>query len=189
MTAGITFVTGGARSGKSAYAVELGRQAAGAIVYLATAEPSDGEMRERIAQHRTQRPTAWRTLEESIDIAERLVSDVERGSTVIVDCLTVWLGNVFERGKNDPPERLREQALAIVQRLCAAPGEQQLRLIVVSNEVGGGLVPPDPMSRLYRDILGEVNQAVAACADEVVLLVSGIPVVVKTPALEREAQP
>jgi adenosylcobinamide kinase/adenosylcobinamide-phosphate guanylyltransferase len=180
----ITFVIGGARSGKSAYATELARNSPGTIYYVATAEPSDDEMRERIMQHQIERPAEWRTLEEPIDIAERIASDVEPDSTVIVDCLTVWLGNVFHHGRDESPARLREQASAIVERLCTAASDLQLRMIVVSNEVGTGLVPSDPVSRLYRDVLGGVNQAVADRADEVVLLVAGIPMHIKTPAAE-----
>ncbi len=177
---------GGARSGKSKYAVELATQWAAPTLFVATAEARDAEMRARIERHRSERPPAWRTLEEPIEIARRVASEVEQGSVVVVDCLTVWVSNLLEfhiSDASEPEEReveeARLQALDELERLCGLREERELRLIVISNEVGTGLVPPSPLGRCYRDLLGEVNQMVARRADKVVLLVAGIAVDIK----------
>ena len=185
--AGITFVTGGARSGKSAYAVELAKRSSRPVVYLATAEPIDDEMRTRIARHRAERPEEWRTIEEPLALAQRLEDEADAGSIVIVDCMTVWLGNVLEHhdGK-DAMETLSAYALDEVERLSRAAMDHQLSLIVVSNEVGGGIVPADPQTRAYRDLLGEANQRLAAMADSVVLLVSGVAVDLKAISMAQD---
>ena len=184
--AGITFVTGGARSGKSAYAVELGKRSGRPVVYLATAEPIDDEMRSRIVRHRAERPTEWQTIEEPVDFARRVETEVEPGSTVIVDCITVWLGNVLEH--HDPnDETVNDYALSEVERLGRVAADQQLSLIAISNEVGTGIVPADPVTRGYRDLLGEVNQRLAVMADTVVLLVSGIPVDLRSISMRGES--
>ncbi len=182
----LTLVIGGARSGKSKYAVELATRWGASTLFVATAEARDAEMRARIERHRSERPPAWRTLEEPLEIARRIASDVEQGSVVIVDCLTVWVSNLLGRhvGDADEPsegevDEARLQASDEMERLCSLRDERELRLIVISNEVGTGLVPPSPLGRCYRDLLGEVNQTVARRADKVVLLVAGIPVDIK----------
>ncbi len=185
--AGITFVTGGARSGKSAYAVELGKRSGRPVFYLATAEPIDDEMRTRIARHQAERPAEWRTIEEPLELARRVNEDVEPGATVIVDCITVWLGNVLE---HHAPETTMDAANACavneVERLARVAADHKLSLIAISNEVGSGIVPADPLTRGYRDLLGEVNQRLAAMAETVVLLVSGIPVDLRSMSMKRE---
>ena len=180
---GITFVTGGARSGKSAYAVELAKRSGESVVYLATAEPIDNEMRERIARHRAERPAEWRTIEEPLALARRIEDEVEPGSTVIVDCMTVWLGNVLE---HHDQKTTNAYALGEVERLARVTADRQHSLIVISNEVGGGIVPADPLTSAYRDLLGEVNQRLAAMTGTVVLLVSGIPVDLKSISKNHE---
>ena len=186
---GITFVTGGARSGKSAYAVELGKRSGGPVVYLATAEPIDDEMRARIARHQAERPAEWRTIEEPLELAHRVEDEVEPGATVIVDCMTVWLGNVLEQHDQKEPtlDAANVYALGEVERLGRLAVDRQLSLIAISNEVGGGIVPADPLTRSYRDLLGEVNQRLASMAETVVLLVSGIPVDLRSISMKREA--
>ena len=156
---------------------------------MATAEARDAEMRARIQRHRSERPRAWRTLEEPLEISRGLASQAEPGSVAIVDCLTLWVSNLLERRLSDASEprvdeveEARRHLLTELERLCALRQERQLRLIVISNEVGSGLVPPSSLGRCYRDLLGEANQAVARHADRVVLLVAGIPVDVKSPA-------
>lgn len=184
----ITFVTGGARSGKSAYAVELGKRSSRPVVYLGTAEPIDDEMRARIARHQAERPAEWRTIEEPLELARRVEDEVELGATVIVDCMTVWLGNVLEQ--HDPEATMQAAnayALDEVERLGRVAADRRLSLIAISNEAGSGIVPADPVTRGYRDLLGEVNQRLAAMADTVVLLVSGIPVDLRSISMEREA--
>lgn len=190
---GLTFVIGGARSGKSAYAVELATVLRRPTLYVATAEAIDPEMKARIRRHRAQRPQTWRTLEEPVKFAQRIASEAEVDSTVILDCLTVWLGNLLEKhiGDTSKPrvaetKRARRQALAELRLLCKLPEQKRVNLIVISNEVGAGLVPPYPLGRIYRDLLGETNQCVARRADKVVLLVAGIPVDLKALASSRE---
>ena len=182
--AGITFVTGGARSGKSAYAVELSTRSARPVVYLATAEPIDDEMRTRIAHHQAERPAEWQTIEEPLELARRVEDEVDAGSAVIVDCMTVWLGNVLE---HHDPKTVSAYALSEVERLGRVAADCELLLIVISNEVGSGIVPAEPLTRGYRDLLGEVNQRLAAMADTVVLLVSGIPLDLRSISMEAEA--
>ncbi len=190
---GLTFVIGGARSGKSAYAVELATALGHPTLYVATAEAIDPEMKARIRRHRAQRPQTWRTLEEPLEFARRI--EAELGSTVIVDCLTVWLGNLLEKhiGDTSKPrvaetKRARRQALAELRLLCKLPDQKRVNLIVISNEVGTGLVPPYPLGRIYRDLLGETNQFVARRADKVLLLVAGIAVDLKMLASRKDGQ-
>lgn len=186
LSPGLTLVIGGARSGKSAYAVELATAYGRSTLYVATAEALDAEMKARIRRHRAQRPQGWRTLEEPLEFAQRIAAEAKEGSTVIVDCLTVWLGNLLENHVREPGKpraaevrQARRQALAELRLLCLLPQTKGVKLIVISNEVGAGLVPPYPLGRVYRDLLGEVNQFVAGRADKVVLLVAGIPVDLK----------
>ncbi len=190
----LTFVIGGARSGKSAYAVEIASALGCPTLYVATAEATDPEMIRRIRRHRALRPRTWRTVEEPLELAQRIATEAETGSAVIVDCLTVWLSNLLEKQivnaskpKVAETKRARRQALAEMDLLCEAGGQKQLNLIVISNEVGAGLVSPYPLGRVYRDLLGEANQYVGRRADRVLLLVAGIPLDIKAVG-ERFAQ-
>ncbi|MGB2695294.1 MAG: bifunctional adenosylcobinamide kinase/adenosylcobinamide-phosphate guanylyltransferase [Dehalococcoidia bacterium] len=187
---GLTFVTGGARSGKSAFAVEVARGLRAPTLYVATAEARDAEMRAKIRRHRAARPRRWSTLEEPIEITKRLAAMVKPKSVVIVDCLTLWASNLLDRhvADLDAPKpaqinRAHQRALVELRRLCALPKRLGVRLIVISNEVGSGIVPDNPISRSYRELLGEANQFVAQRADLVVLMVAGLPVEIG-PALE-----
>lgn len=189
---GLTFIIGAARSGKSAYAVELATKLGAPTLYVATAEAIDPEMRARIRRHRADRPRTWRTLEAPLEFAHRIASEAGPGSTVIIDCLTVWLGNLLEQHVHDANapkeseiERARRQALEELELVCRLHGARQLQLLVISNEVGAGLVPPYPLGRIYRDLLGEINQLAARCADTVLLLVAGLPLELKTPTQEQ----
>ncbi|HOX07865.1 MAG TPA: bifunctional adenosylcobinamide kinase/adenosylcobinamide-phosphate guanylyltransferase [Planctomycetota bacterium] len=170
----ITLITGGGRSGKSRHAMELAMARPAPRAFIATAEPFDDEMRERIARHRRERAGAFATIEEPVDLAGAL-GRVPPGTTVaLVDCLTIWLANVMHRrgeGAREYPE-----IAAFVAALKAAPCD----VIAVTNEVGMGIIPTDSeLSRRFRDQAGWLNQAVAQVADEVVLVVSGIPLVLK----------
>ncbi len=169
----VVLVTGGARSGKSRYALDLARRRDGKKVFIATAEPSDDEMRERIRKHRDSRGGAFETVEEPLDpggAIRSLAGDVE---VAVVDCLTVWLGNLMHRcGQLDG-------GLPQVASLLEAVRDPPCDLVIVTNEVGMGIVPHNDMARSFRDIAGGVNQEVAALADRVVLMVSGVPVVIK----------
>lgn len=167
----IHLLLGGARSGKSRRAVALaGRRPS--VVFLATAGRRDGEMRRRIAAHRRERPTAWRTIEESRRVPERLAA-LAPGSTVVLDCITLWIARLMT---DRVPDR---GILAAVDRLVTTTRARRLRLIAVSNEVGSGVIPPTPAGRKFQDLLGTVNARVARAATRVELLVAGLPVAVK----------
>lgn len=164
----ITFVTGGARSGKSRYALDL---AAGYArpAFIATAEPFDDEMRDRIRRHREEREARWFTIEEPVDLAGALRRLPPETEVAVVDCLTVWLGNLLHRGgEMDEIEAFLE---ALVEVPCP--------IVVVSNEVGFGGIAMSPLAREFTDRLGRLNQEVAARADRAVLIVSGLPLFLK----------
>lgn len=184
----IVLITGGARSGKSAYAVALAQSLGSQVVFLATAVPIDEEMAQRIRRHRETRPQDWITIEEPLEISKALRNGVPKNSVVVLDCMSVWLGNLFHHYalQDDPLEAkrsdiVRSAAHAEVETLCSLSEDFALYLIVVTNEVGLGLVPDSYLSRLYRDVLGEVNQVLAYKAQHVVLMVAGIPLAVKGP--------
>jgi len=170
----ITLFTGGGRSGKSRQAMDRALGYSAPRAFIATAEPLDEEMRERIARHRRERGGTFETIEEPVDLAGAL-RRVRPGTTVaLVDCLTVWLGNVMHR--RGEAAREYPEIAAFTAALRSAPCD----VIVVTNEVGMGIIPTEnALSRVFRDQAGWLNQAVAEIADEVVLVVSGIPVVIK----------
>lgn len=166
--------TGGARSGKSMwaerYAARLGRP----VVYLATAGIGDAEMGERVALHRARRPAEWGTVEAQRHPA-RALADIAPGAVVLLDCLTLWTSNVLLAN-----EQTAEQELAAeVAALLDLARERDLVLIVVTNEVGMGIVPEYALGRLYRDVLGRAAQQIARSADEVYLVTAGVPVELK----------
>ena len=178
----MTFITGGARSGKSALAERLAARGE-RVLYVATAEGRDEEMRLRIAAHRAARPRHWHTLEEPLDLAGALGSVHDRYDTVLVDCLTLWVSNLL-LGRQPPGAAEQagdEGILDAVRGLLELAAVSAARWIVVSNEVGLGVVPASPLGRAYRDALGRANQAVAAQAREVYLVVAGLPLQVKPP--------
>ncbi|MBN2396904.1 MAG: bifunctional adenosylcobinamide kinase/adenosylcobinamide-phosphate guanylyltransferase [Deltaproteobacteria bacterium] len=168
------FVTGGARSGKSTFAQNLGETLSGKRLFVATAEAFDEEMERRIQRHRKQRGDRWDTREEPIDLGEAISSARGEYGTVLVDCLTVWMSNLMHRygGQDEAASRIIDD---LFRGLEGFPGT----VIVVSNEVGMGIVPDNKLARDYRDRLGFLNQRTARAADEVYLLCSGIPVKIK----------
>ncbi|MDN4061630.1 bifunctional adenosylcobinamide kinase/adenosylcobinamide-phosphate guanylyltransferase [Massilia sp. YIM B02769] len=179
-----TLILGGARSGKSAMAERLARDSGKDVVYLATAHAGDGEMSERIAHHRARRPAHWPTVEESLGLAGALRRECTAGRLVLVDCLTLWLTNLMlcgdeplpESGKLLLPARFDQERAALLDVLDAGlPGE----LILVSNEVGMGIVPMGTLSRRFADEAGWLNQEVAARASRVILVAAGLPLVLK----------
>jgi adenosylcobinamide kinase/adenosylcobinamide-phosphate guanylyltransferase len=173
-------ILGGARSGKSRLAVELARKRGGDVLFIATAEARDGEMRQRIAAHRRNRPTGWKTLEATTHIGVQVTHHIGKAQAVIIDCITLLVNNVFELyDKKANPSRLEKAVEAEIQELLDCITRSEALFIIVSNEVGLGIIPADSASRLYRDLLGRANQALAARADEVCLLVAGIPVAIK----------
>jgi adenosyl cobinamide kinase/adenosyl cobinamide phosphate guanylyltransferase len=164
----VTFLVGGARSGKSALAVQIGRRQDGDVVFVATAEPFDDDLRRRIERHRAERPP-WPTIEAPLDLADA-IAGAPPAAPVIVDCLTVWVGNVLHRGGQPA---IGEVVEALLRR--AGPA------VVVSNEVGMGIHPQGLLGRRFRDELGRVNQAVATIAGTSLLLVAGRAIPLRDP--------
>ena len=167
----LTLVIGGARSGKSRFAQSL-CPPDGRVVYVATARPEDDEMRIRIERHRQSRPAHWLTVEEPLALGTAVSGALACAGTILIDCLTVWLANMLWEHAERSPAALEELAFSEVENLARmATGRD---LIVVSNEVGGGIVPENPVARQFRDLQGFVNQRSAALADRVYLTVAGI---------------
>jgi adenosylcobinamide kinase / adenosylcobinamide-phosphate guanylyltransferase len=162
----MTLLLGGARSGKSALAERLAARWDGPVTVVATAQARDAEMAERIRRHRARRPAGWRTIEEPLDL-EAALAKAPADAQVLLDCLTLWVSNLLERGLTD--EQVGRQA----RSAAAAAATRPAPTVVVSNEVGSGIVPADPLSRRYRDLLGQVNAVWAAAADQALLLVAG----------------
>jgi len=165
----LTLVLGGARSGKSRYAESLIAATPPPWVYVATAQALDAEMAERIAHHRKRRGDGWHTIEEPHDLQDA-IDAAPAGAAVLVDCLTLWLTN-----------RMLAEANMEVEtgRLEAALARRNGLTVLVSNEVGSGIVPDNALARRFADLQGRLNQRLAACADRVVLLVAGLPLIVK----------
>jgi adenosylcobinamide kinase/adenosylcobinamide-phosphate guanylyltransferase len=176
-------VLGGARSGKSAYAEQLAAAAGKEVVYIATAGAGDEEMAERIDHHRARRPQAWHTVEETLSLAAALAEWRAPHRLVLVDCLTLWLSNLmFSDGRHYPdvgaitlPERLQAERTALLAELAIKRGD----VVLVSNEVGMGIVPWGAVSRSYADEAGRLNQAVAAVCDRVAFVAAGLPLILK----------
>ena len=171
-------ILGGARSGKSALAERLASQRE-RVLFVATAEALDADMERRIAAHRSQRPSAWRTLEEPLDLASAIPTALESYEICLLDCLTLWVSNLLLKMEDNP--NMERDILAEVERLLEVYERSSATWLVVSNEVGLGIVPPTPLGRQYRDALGRVNQAIAARADKVYFMVkSGLALDVKS---------
>jgi adenosylcobinamide kinase / adenosylcobinamide-phosphate guanylyltransferase len=168
----IILVTGGARSGKSRYA-ELRTQALGERrLYIATAEAKDEEMAQRIAAHRKQRGNRWITVEEPVELAAALAARCGGTDCALVDCLTLWLSNLMLRRGEKYAQQKVEEFVETLPHL-------DFHLVLVTNEVGWGIVPDNSLARQFRDLAGWANQQIATVATEVILMVAGIPMVVK----------
>ncbi|MDO8473258.1 MAG: bifunctional adenosylcobinamide kinase/adenosylcobinamide-phosphate guanylyltransferase [Dehalococcoidia bacterium] len=171
-----TFILGGARSGKSRLAQEMATKVQ-SVLFVATAEPLDVEMRVRISEHRRTRPGGWRTVEAPTGVGAAIVREHRGEEVVVVDCLTLLISNLFTR--NGPKECSQAEVDAEVDELVRAIDTVEADFIIVSNEVGLGLVPDNPLGRTYRDALGKVNHALAARAGEVFFMVAGLPLKIK----------
>ncbi len=180
MTRRLILILGGARSGKSTYAEKLAREHHAPVLYVATAQAGDEEMAERIARHRAQRPAHWITLEAPCAIGAAIRSSGVSAPVVLIDCLTLLANNLItplpEPIEYEEAEKLLN---AEIDDLLMAYAASDADWIIVSNEVGLGLVPPYPLGRVYRDALGKANQRLAAVADEVLFMVAGLPLKVK----------
>ena len=165
----MTLVLGGARSGKSRYAEQLVMASPAPWIYVATAEPFDDEMRARIAEHRGRRGQDWQTVDAPTDLAGA-IEDAAKDRIVLVDCLTLWINNLMFRKINID---------TAIENLEAALAARQAPTVLVSNEVGFGIVPDNAEARRFRDLQGRLNQRIAAMAGQVVLMVAGLPMLVK----------
>lgn len=179
-----TLITGGARSGKSRYAQELAIRSGGSVLFVATAVAGDEEMRQRIEQHRRSRPPSWRTLEVTTGVGNEIIQGIGNAQLVIIDCITMLVNNIFGKysdatGENIDASMVEDGVIAEINQLLECFNRTNASFIIVTNEVGLGLVPASRMSRLYRDLLGRANQLLAEGVDEVYLMVSGLPVTIK----------
>lgn len=176
----LTVLLGGARSGKSRWAVRLAGESGRPVTLVATGEARDAEMAERIRRHRAERPAAWVTVEEPIRLTEALRA-IDPGRTVIVDCLTLWVSNLLEQGMADP------QVHDVARDAAGLAAERAGDVIAVTNEVGSGVVPMSELGRRYQDLLGEVNALWVEHAARAALLVAGRPLWL--PAAPNEPMP
>lgn len=177
-------ILGGARSGKSQLAEKRALDSGLQVIYLATAEARDGEMARRIAHHRERRPAEWGSTEEMLQLATKLRALAAPDTCILVDCLTLWLSNLLfagqaaaqaEAGEAISCALFRDETSALIELLPQLPGH----IILVSNEVGWGVVPMHPVSRLFADEQGRLNQRVAAVCDRVTLVAAGLPLTLK----------
>ncbi len=182
----IILITGGARSGKSTYAERLAKEYGSEILYVATAIPFDDEMKLRIKKHREQRPANWETLEAYKDLDMLLENKCKNKKAVLLDCITVMITNImfeicqdFNQIQHDDITIVEETVNLQMDRLVAVAAGSKTPFILVTNEIGMGIVPENKSARLFRDIQGRVNQKLASAAKEVYLCVSGIPVKIK----------
>jgi adenosylcobinamide kinase/adenosylcobinamide-phosphate guanylyltransferase len=174
----LTLILGGARSGKSRLAQRLAASAT-RVTYIATAQAGqDPEMAVRIARHRADRPNCWRTIEEPLAVADAVERAAVDGGAIIIDCLTIWLSNLFFEYRDAGRELVEDAARSELRRIAAAA--QRCHVILVSNELGSGTVPEPAVTRAFRDTQGLLNQWAAEMADEVILTVAGLPLYLKT---------
>lgn len=172
----LQLIIGGARSGKSRLAEKLATDSTLPVIYIATSQPLDGEMSERVAQHRRRRPDHWGLIEEPVELARVLRENAAPGRCLLVDCLTLWLTNLLML---DDAERLVQEREQLLETLATLPGE----IIFVSNETGLGVVPLGELTRRYVDEAGWLHQALAERCQRVVLTVAGLPLTLKGTAL------
>jgi adenosylcobinamide kinase/adenosylcobinamide-phosphate guanylyltransferase len=173
MRSGTVLVLGGARSGKSAFGERLVGESGLSPIYVATAEPRDAEMAERIAAHQARRGPAWRIVDEPLELEAALEREAAPDRVILVDCLTLWLSNLMEAEAD-----IAARTDALCETVRGLPG----LVVLVSNEIGLGLVPDNSLGRAFRDAQGRLNQQVAAVAEKVVFVAAGLPLVLKGPS-------
>lgn len=196
-----TFITGGARSGKSRFAELIAAHAKRPVIYIATAQIWDEEMALRVKKHQLQRPATWRLIEEPRNVRETLIKLKDEDGVILLDCVTLWLTNLLLAGQSQPvppscPDgeefplelqndsdsfnnELEPQILDIVKNVAQLAKEIKPQVIFVSNEVGQGIVPENPLARAYRDLAGRSNQILAQSAEQVYMVVAGFPIEIK----------
>ncbi len=176
----LVLILGGARSGKSAYALKMAQEAHGKVLFVATAEGEDEEMVERIEHHREERPSAWHTLEAPLHVGEAIRVSWNGEETILLDCLTLLAGNVLGRIPEPYDSKIAQAMMdEELDNILDVYRHLDAIWLVVSNEVGLGIVPAYPLGRIYRDVLGRANQRLAAEADEVIFMVAGLVMRVK----------
>jgi adenosylcobinamide kinase/adenosylcobinamide-phosphate guanylyltransferase len=187
-TGKIILITGGVRSGKSLFAENLAASLGPKVLYLATSEVKDQEMAARVKSHQDRRPASWRTIEEPVKINDVIVAVGQEYQVVLIDCLTLFISNLMEyhgimydlESSKVTAQPEKEKAIAKeIEELCRIAKKIDTTTIIVTNEVGWGVVPPYPLGRLFRDITGKCNQIAANYADEAYLLVTGLPIKIK----------
>ena len=167
-------VLGGCRSGKSSFALETAQRFKGDNkLFIATCIPSDDEMKQRVARHQRERSRSWKTIEAPVKLPEAITEYSSSADVIIVDCLTLWVSNLLMN--SDDFRKIEIQ----ISLLTGAIEESHCPVVLVSNEVGQGIVPENKVARQFRDLVGQINQAVASCVDQVILSVAGIPVTIK----------
>ncbi|CEP68695.1 Cobinamide kinase/cobinamide phosphate guanyltransferase [Moorella glycerini] len=181
----LIMVTGGARSGKSRLAEELAVAGSEKVVYLATATVGDAEMAARVDMHRRRRPADWQTVEAPLAVTEAVAREGQRAGTILLDSLGMWISNLLSQETTEAEDSWEKNTAAIeaimvkVRELAVVARQVPARVIIVTEEVGMGLIPPYPLGRVFRDLLGLANQEIARQADQVYLVVAGLPLVLK----------
>ncbi|MCP4650507.1 MAG: bifunctional adenosylcobinamide kinase/adenosylcobinamide-phosphate guanylyltransferase [PVC group bacterium] len=168
----IIFITGSVRSGKSNYAVKLAKQSKQKIIFLATCTPADAEMKQRVRKHKKSRPKNWQTIEEPIDVIS-VLKQLKDDELVIFDCLTLWVSNLLLSGFEE------KEVIKIIEKFVEQLKINKANVIIVSNEVGWGIVPENKLARVFRDIIGTAHQKIAKVSDEAYLMVAGMPMKIK----------
>ena|SRR3989338_8650790 len=169
----ITLILGGARSGKSQFALKLAEKTARSAIFIATATTSDNEMRQRIKLHRKNRPSRWKTIEEPGKLSLLVKRISKKTDLIIIDCMTIFISNLLLEGRSDYSIQNEVNSVLITIR------NSDFNSLIVSNEVGMGIVPDNRLARRFRDLAGKINQSIAAASDEAYLMVSGLPLKLK----------
>ncbi len=169
----VIFITGGCRSGKSRFALDYANRHFSKKLYLATCEVLDEEMARRVENHKKIRGPEWQTVEEPLEVVEKVRRHRDEAEVILLDCMTLWLSNLLLKWDDD------SKVTGEADRLIETLKKSQTSFLIVSNEVGMGIVPANPLSRRFRDLSGMVNQRIAEVADTVILMVSGLPIFLK----------